>query len=66
MGTILKRMTSFALRISMEDRIFRQYDIRGIFGKDLTVDMAERIGRGYATYFTEETIPSETQGEYRQ
>jgi phosphomannomutase/phosphoglucomutase len=37
----------------MEDRIFRQYDIRGIFGKDLTLDMAERIGRGYAKYISQ-------------
>ncbi len=41
----------------MEDRIFRQYDIRGIFGKDLTVDMAERIGRGYATYLRQKREP---------
>ncbi|MDT7041263.1 phosphomannomutase/phosphoglucomutase [Candidatus Nitronereus thalassa] len=29
--------------------IFREYDIRGIVGKDLTVEIAESIGRGYAT-----------------
>lgn len=29
--------------------IFREYDIRGIVGKDLTVDVAESIGRAYAT-----------------
>ncbi len=28
--------------------IFRQYDIRGIVGKDLTVEAAEAIGRAYA------------------
>lgn len=29
--------------------LFREYDIRGIVGKDLTEDIAERIGRAYAT-----------------
>ena len=29
--------------------IFREYDIRGIVGKDLTPELAERIGRAYAT-----------------
>jgi phosphomannomutase / phosphoglucomutase len=28
--------------------IFRQYDIRGVYGKDLTLEAAEAIGRGYA------------------
>ena len=29
--------------------LFREYDIRGVVGKDLTGDMAERIGRAFAT-----------------
>ena len=29
--------------------IFREYDIRGIAGKDLTTEVAESIGRAYAT-----------------
>ncbi|MFB3145652.1 MAG: phosphomannomutase, partial [Nitrospirales bacterium] len=29
--------------------IFREYDIRGIVGKDLTVEVAESIGRAYGT-----------------
>jgi phosphomannomutase/phosphoglucomutase len=32
--------------------IFREYDIRGIVGKDLTMDCAESIGRAYATLAT--------------
>ncbi|HHL40385.1 MAG TPA: phosphomannomutase/phosphoglucomutase [Deltaproteobacteria bacterium] len=32
----------------MSDHIFRQYDIRGIFGDDLTVEVAEALGRAYA------------------
>ena len=30
--------------------LFREYDLRGIVGKELTEDIAERIGRGYCTY----------------
>jgi len=30
--------------------IFRQYDIRGVWGKDLTVEIAELIGRAFASY----------------
>lgn len=29
--------------------IFREYDIRGIVGKDLTIEVTESIGRAYAT-----------------
>jgi len=30
--------------------IFRQYDIRGVVGDDLTVDAAHAIGRAFATF----------------
>ncbi|MEW6599706.1 MAG: phosphomannomutase/phosphoglucomutase [Nitrospirota bacterium] len=30
--------------------IFRQYDIRGVWGTDLTSEVAEVLGRGYASY----------------
>ncbi|MBH0187972.1 MAG: phosphomannomutase/phosphoglucomutase [Nitrospira sp.] len=30
--------------------LFREYDLRGIVGSELTVEMAERVGRAYATY----------------
>ena len=33
--------------------IFRQYDIRGIYGKDLTLEAAEAIGLGYAIILAE-------------
>jgi len=29
--------------------LFREYDVRGIVGKELTEDITERIGRAYAT-----------------
>ena len=34
--------------------IFREYDVRGIVGKDLTPPMAEKIGRAYATLLKKE------------
>jgi phosphomannomutase/phosphoglucomutase len=34
----------------VRDNIFREYDIRGIFGHDLTIEVAELIGRAYAVY----------------
>ncbi|MBI4654149.1 MAG: phosphomannomutase/phosphoglucomutase [Nitrospirae bacterium] len=34
----------------MSPAIFRQYDIRGVWGKDLTEEVAELIGRAFASY----------------
>lgn len=36
--------------------IFRQYDIRGVVGEDLTAEAAEGIGRGYAAILAERGI----------
>ncbi|GAC1515464.1 MAG: phosphomannomutase/phosphoglucomutase [Gemmatimonadaceae bacterium] len=36
--------------------IFRQYDVRGIVGRDLTIDAAYEIGRGYAAFLSERGI----------
>lgn len=36
--------------MSQFDTIFRQYDIRGVYGEDLTDEMAELIGRAFGTY----------------
>ena len=30
--------------------LFREYDLRGIVGKELTESIAERVGRAYCTY----------------
>ena len=35
----------------MNDQIFREYDIRGIIGKDLTPDVVKTLGRAFGTYF---------------
>lgn len=34
----------------MNPAIFRQYDIRGIWGKDLTEEMSELIGKAFSSY----------------
>ena len=36
-----------------EEKMFRAYDIRGVYGKDLTVSFAEKLGRALGTYFGE-------------
>ncbi len=36
--------------------IFRQYDIRGIVGKDLTTEAATAVGRGYAALMRERGV----------
>ena len=36
--------------------IFRQYDIRGVVGKDLHPETAEAIGRGYAAYIAQHGV----------
>lgn len=36
--------------IQIKPSIFREYDIRGIAGRDLSVEFAELLGRAYATY----------------
>jgi phosphomannomutase/phosphoglucomutase len=38
------------------DHIFRAYDIRGIFGEDLTEDVATKIGVAFATFIEGKTV----------
>ena len=38
------------------DHIFRAYDIRGIFGKDLTEELATKIGVAFATFLEGKTV----------
>lgn len=33
----------------MEERIFRKYDIRGIYGEDLTEDVVYLIGKAFVS-----------------
>jgi len=37
--------------MKLRQEIFREYDIRGIVGKDLTAETVELLGRGIGTYF---------------
>ncbi len=39
--------------MAISSSIFRQYDVRGIVGRDLTEEVAEAIGRGFAALLTE-------------
>ena len=36
--------------MGVNPQIFRQYDVRGIVGRDLTPEVVETLGRGYGTY----------------
>ena len=38
------------------DHIFRAYDIRGIFGKDLTEEIATKIGAAFAKFLEDKTV----------
>ena len=40
--------------MTVSQGIFRQYDIRGIVGRDLTAEVARFVGRGYAAYLAEQ------------
>ncbi len=42
--------------MSVSQGIFRQYDIRGIVGRDLTAEVARFVGRGYAALLRERGI----------
>ena len=42
--------------------LFREYDLRGIVGSELTEDMAERVGRAYATYVNDRGVTTITLG----
>ena len=36
--------------VKIDEKIFREYDIRGIYGTDLTEDVAYTMGRSFASY----------------
>ncbi len=42
--------------------IFREYDVRGVFGKDLTTEAAELIGKGFGTYAKKSGVKKITLG----
>ena len=40
----------------MNKNIFREYDIRGVVGVDLTPDVVRTLGKGYGTYFLRNNV----------
>ena len=40
----------------LRQQIFRQYDVRGIVGRDLTADVARALGRAYAAYLAQRGV----------
>jgi phosphomannomutase/phosphoglucomutase len=42
--------------VALSRDIFREYDIRGVAGKDLTPDVARVVGRAYATFLAEKNV----------
>jgi len=39
--------------VDINPKIFREYDIRGIVDKDLSLEFVEYLGRGIGTFFRE-------------
>ncbi len=37
----------------LQDNVFRAYDIRGVYGRDITESFAERLGKALGTFFGE-------------
>jgi phosphomannomutase/phosphoglucomutase len=54
-----ERTASRQGRPLIDPGIFRQYDIRGVVGKDLTVEAAERIGSAFGAMLAERELPME-------
>jgi phosphomannomutase/phosphoglucomutase len=52
-----ERASSRQGRPLIAPEIFRQYDIRGVVGKDLTVEAAEAIGSAYSALLAERALP---------
>ena len=45
--------------MSLSQNIFREYDIRGVTGKDLTPDVARLVARGYAAFLNDAGVKGE-------
>lgn len=48
-------MISMAGDMTINQAIFREYDIRGIWGKDLTSEVVQSIGKAFAVYLKKNT-----------
>ncbi len=51
--------------MSFQKKIFREYDIRGIFGDDYTADFAGILARAVAAYLRENMKPGKGRAAYR-
>ena len=45
--------------MALSQNIFREYDIRGVTGKDLTPDVARLVARGYAAFLADAGVKGE-------
>jgi phosphomannomutase / phosphoglucomutase len=45
--------------VALSQNIFREYDIRGVTGKDLTPDVARLVARGYAAFLRDAGVSGE-------
>ncbi len=45
--------------MALSQHIFREYDIRGVTGKDLTPDVARAVARGYAAFLADAGVNGE-------
>jgi phosphomannomutase/phosphoglucomutase len=45
--------------VALSQNIFREYDIRGVTGKDLTPDVARAVGRAFAAFLSERGVKGE-------
>src|SRR5512132_2890843 len=44
------------MTVTLSRDIFREYDIRGVAGKDLTPEVARLVARAYATFLAEKKV----------
>lgn len=51
--------------MSYQKKIFREYDIRGVYGKDYTAEFATLLGRSLASYVREHAKPAKGRTTYR-
>ena len=50
MKMFIKNLRNHFKNEIMKEKIFRAYDIRGVFGKDFTAKDIEKIGKGFGTF----------------
>ena len=42
--------------VKIDESIFREYDVRGIYGTDLNEDVAYTFGRSFGSYITNKKV----------